>query len=324
MDLLADGAGDRAAPRCGAATSSPASRTRRRPASPTTRATTRRRSTSARAVRTTRRRSSSGAPRRGRAASYRGLGLSTYVEICGLAPSAVTHAIGIDAGRLGDRRSVRLHPTGTATVITGTSPHGQGHATSWSQIVESELGIPFDDVEVIHGDTAYAPYGLGTYGSRARWRSAAPPLYQSCGQGAREGPADRRAHARGVARRPRVRRRHAGRSRARPTRASSIQELAVPRLAGASTCPRAWSRTSTRRRSSTRRTSRSRSAPTSPRSRSTARPGKVDDRALHRRRRLRQRRQPDDRRRPGARRHRPVDRPRRCTRRPSTTTTGRC
>jgi aerobic carbon-monoxide dehydrogenase large subunit len=62
---------------------------------------------------------------------------------------------------------VRLHPTGKCTVITGTSPHGQGHATSWSQIVESELGIPFDDVEVIHGDTAFAPYGLGTYGSRS-------------------------------------------------------------------------------------------------------------------------------------------------------------
>jgi carbon-monoxide dehydrogenase large subunit len=60
-----------------------------------------------------------------------------------------------------------MHPTGKVTVITGTSPHGQGHATSWSQIVETELGVPFDDVEVIHGDTAFAPYGLGTYGSRS-------------------------------------------------------------------------------------------------------------------------------------------------------------
>jgi carbon-monoxide dehydrogenase large subunit len=62
---------------------------------------------------------------------------------------------------------VRVHPTGTVTVVTGTSPHGQGHATTWSQIVESELGVPFEDVEVIHGDTAFAPYGLGTYGSRS-------------------------------------------------------------------------------------------------------------------------------------------------------------
>ena len=63
--------------------------------------------------------------------------------------------------------TVRMHPTGKVTVITGTSPHGQGHATTWSQIIATELGVPFDDVEVIHGDTAFAPYGLGTYGSRS-------------------------------------------------------------------------------------------------------------------------------------------------------------
>ena len=97
---------------------------------------------------------------------YRGIGLSTYVEVCGLAPSAVTAAIGIGAPGW-EHSTVRLHPTGKATVITGTSPHGQGHATSWSQITQTELGIPFDDVEVIHGDTAFQPYGLGTYGSRS-------------------------------------------------------------------------------------------------------------------------------------------------------------
>jgi aerobic carbon-monoxide dehydrogenase large subunit len=109
---------------------------------------------------------------RGRQAQARGegrlfgIGLSTYVEICGLGPSAVTKAIGLAAPGW-ESSTVRLHPTGKVTVITGTSPHGQGHATSWSQIVESELGVPFDDVEVIHGDTAFAPYGLGTYGSRS-------------------------------------------------------------------------------------------------------------------------------------------------------------
>lgn len=97
---------------------------------------------------------------------YRGIGLSTYVEVCGLAPSAVTAALGIGAPGW-EHSTVRLHPTGKATVITGTSPHGQGHATSWSQITQTELGIPFDDVEVIHGDTAFQPYGLGTYGSRS-------------------------------------------------------------------------------------------------------------------------------------------------------------
>jgi len=95
-----------------------------------------------------------------------GIGLATYVEVCGLAPSAVTKAIGVGAPGW-ESSTIRLHPTGAATVITGTSPHGQGHATSWSQIVESELGIPFESVEVIHGDTAFAPYGLGTYGSRS-------------------------------------------------------------------------------------------------------------------------------------------------------------
>lgn len=98
--------------------------------------------------------------------NYRGIGLSTYVEVCGLAPSAVTAALGIGAPGW-EHSTVRLHPTGKATVITGTSPHGQGHATSWSQITQTELGIPFDDVEVIHGDTAFQPYGLGTYGSRS-------------------------------------------------------------------------------------------------------------------------------------------------------------
>ncbi|HEX3329747.1 MAG TPA: xanthine dehydrogenase family protein molybdopterin-binding subunit [Gaiellales bacterium] len=96
-----------------------------------------------------------------------GRGLSTWVEVCGFVPSDVArHALGITPGGW-ESSTVRIHPTGKVTVITGTSPHGQGHATSWSQIVETELGIPFDDVEVIHGDTAFAPYGLGTYGSRS-------------------------------------------------------------------------------------------------------------------------------------------------------------
>ncbi len=109
-----------------------------------------------------------------------GRGVSTYVEICGLAPSAVTHAIGLTPGGW-ETSTVRVHPTGKVTVITGTSPHGQGHATSWSQIVESELGIPFDDVEVIHGDTAFAPYGLGTYGSRSL-AVGGTAVYRAAGQ----------------------------------------------------------------------------------------------------------------------------------------------
>jgi carbon-monoxide dehydrogenase large subunit len=96
-----------------------------------------------------------------------GRGLSTWVEVCGFVPSDVArNALGLTPGGW-ESSTVRMHPTGKVTVITGTSPHGQGHATSWSQIVETELGVPFDDVEVIHGDTAFAPYGLGTYGSRS-------------------------------------------------------------------------------------------------------------------------------------------------------------
>jgi aerobic carbon-monoxide dehydrogenase large subunit len=108
---------------------------------------------------------------------YRGIGLSSYVEVCGLAPSAVTKAIGLAAPGW-ESSTVRMHPFGKVTVITGSSPHGQGHATSWSQIVASELGVGFDDVEVIHGDTAFAPYGLGTYGSRSL-AVAGTALYRS-------------------------------------------------------------------------------------------------------------------------------------------------
>jgi carbon-monoxide dehydrogenase large subunit len=112
--------------------------------------------------------------------NYRGIGLSTWVEICGLAPSAVTKAIGIGAGGW-ESSIVRIHPTGSVTVITGSSAHGQGHATSWSQIVESELGIPFDQVEVMHGDTGQSPYGLGTYGSRSL-AVGGTALHLTCGK----------------------------------------------------------------------------------------------------------------------------------------------
>ncbi len=110
----------------------------------------------------------------------RGIGLSSWVEVCGLAPSAVTAAIGIGAPGW-EHSTVRMHPTGKVTVITGSSPHGQGHATSWSQIVQTELGVPFGDVEVIHGDTQFQPYGLGTYGSRSL-AVAGTALYHSIGK----------------------------------------------------------------------------------------------------------------------------------------------
>jgi len=95
-----------------------------------------------------------------------GIGVSTYIEMCGLAPSQVLASLRYAAGGW-DAATIRCHPTGKVTAITGTAPHGQGHVTSWSQIVADELGVPFEDVEVLHGDTAISPLGMDTYGSRS-------------------------------------------------------------------------------------------------------------------------------------------------------------
>lgn len=94
-----------------------------------------------------------------------GIGLSTYVELCGLGPSAVVTSTGF-AGGLWGASTVRLHPTGKATVYTGGHPHGQGEETTFAQIVAEELGLSVADIEVVHGDTKLTPYGQGTYGSR--------------------------------------------------------------------------------------------------------------------------------------------------------------
>ena len=96
---------------------------------------------------------------------YIGLGLSTYVEICGLGPSQVAGAIGFQGG-LWESAIVRFHPSGKVHVMIGTSPHGQGEETTFAQIIAGELGVSPDDVKVIHGDTDNTPMGWGTYGSR--------------------------------------------------------------------------------------------------------------------------------------------------------------
>jgi carbon-monoxide dehydrogenase large subunit len=98
---------------------------------------------------------------------YRGIGFSTYVEICGLAPSRVVGPSGVGIqGGFWESAVVRVHPSGAATVFTGSSPHGQGHETGFAQIVAEKLGIEPEQVEVIHGDTGTGPFGMGTYGSR--------------------------------------------------------------------------------------------------------------------------------------------------------------
>ncbi|HEX7302540.1 xanthine dehydrogenase family protein molybdopterin-binding subunit [Lentzea sp.] len=95
-----------------------------------------------------------------------GIGISTYTEMCGLAPSRVLGALRYGAGGW-ETASIRMLPTGKVEVITGTSPHGQGHETVWSQIVADKLGVPFEDVEVLHGDTATSHKGMDSYGSRS-------------------------------------------------------------------------------------------------------------------------------------------------------------
>jgi carbon-monoxide dehydrogenase large subunit len=95
-----------------------------------------------------------------------GVGLSSYVEICGLAPSAGLGGLRFGSGGW-ESGLVRVHPTGKVTVYSGSSGHGQGHVTAWSQLVADELGVDFQDVEVMEGDTATMPFGMGTYGSRS-------------------------------------------------------------------------------------------------------------------------------------------------------------
>jgi carbon-monoxide dehydrogenase large subunit len=102
------------------------------------------------------------ARKRGR---YIGIGVATYVEICGLGPSQVAGAVGFQGG-LWESAIVRFHPSGKVNVFIGASPHGQGEETTFAQIVADELGVGVNDVKVIHGDTENTPMGWGTYGSR--------------------------------------------------------------------------------------------------------------------------------------------------------------
>jgi carbon-monoxide dehydrogenase large subunit len=95
-----------------------------------------------------------------------GIGFSTYIEACSIAPSKVVGSLGAQAG-LYESAKVRVHPTGGVTVYTGSHSHGQGHETTFSQLVADELGVPMEQVEIVHGDTGAIPFGMGTYGSRS-------------------------------------------------------------------------------------------------------------------------------------------------------------
>jgi carbon-monoxide dehydrogenase large subunit len=95
-----------------------------------------------------------------------GIGISVFTEMCGLAPSRVLGSLGAGAGGW-EHAAIRVLATGKVEVVTGSSGHGQGHETAWSQIAADSLGVPFEDVEVLHGDTQVSPKGLDTYGSRS-------------------------------------------------------------------------------------------------------------------------------------------------------------
>jgi len=96
----------------------------------------------------------------------RGIGFSTYLEACGIAPSAVVMSIGAGVG-LWESAEVRFNATGNVSVFTGAHSHGQGHETTFAQIVGDKLGVPIDNIDIVHGDTDKGPFGMGTYGSRS-------------------------------------------------------------------------------------------------------------------------------------------------------------
>lgn len=96
----------------------------------------------------------------------RGLGYSTYIEACGIAPSQAVGSLGAGVG-LWESAEVRVNPTGNVEVLTGSHAHGQGHETTFAQLVSERLGIPFDSVSIVHGDTDKVQFGMGTYGSRS-------------------------------------------------------------------------------------------------------------------------------------------------------------
>ncbi len=96
----------------------------------------------------------------------RGIGFSAYIEACGIAPSAVVGSLGAGVG-LWESAQVRFNATGTVSIFTGSHSHGQGHETTFSQLVADTLGVPIENVEIVHGDTGSIPMGMGTYGSRS-------------------------------------------------------------------------------------------------------------------------------------------------------------
>ena len=197
-----------------------------------------------------------------------GIGISTFTEMCGLAPSRVLGSLAYGAGGW-EHASIRMLPTGKVEVVTGSSAHGQGHETAWSQIVADQLGVPFEDIRVLHGDTQISPKGMDTYGSRSL-AVGGMALVSACDKvvdkakviaaGMLEASADDLEWT-------------PGRFSVRgdPDKGVTIGEIALATFA-AHNRPTASSRASTPRPPTTRTTSPSRTAPTCARPRSTPRP----------------------------------------------------
>ena len=199
-----------------------------------------------------------------RRGKLRGIGISCYIEACGIAPSAVVGSLGAGVG-LWESAKVRFTHTGKVQVMTGTHSHGQGHETTLAQVVAEKLGVPYEDIDVIHGDTDKTPVGMGTYGSRSL-AVGGEAVVNACNKIVEKGKKIA-AHLMEAAEADIqfkdgqfTRRRHRQVGRHRPGR--------VHRLRAAQLSRRAWSRASRSRRSSIRRTSPIRRAPISASSRS--------------------------------------------------------
>ena len=253
-----------------------------------------------------------------------GIGLSSYIEMSGLAPSNILGALRYAAGGW-EAAQVRCQPSGKVTLYIGTSPHGQGHDTTWSQIAADELGVHPDDIEVLHGDTSITPLGHGHLRLALdldRRRGAARRAAEDQGQGANAGG----ARARGVGGRPRVR----GRGVPRAGRARQGPDDPRPRRLGVDGARPARRVRARPHRDRHLGPEELHVAVRDPRVRRRGRHRNRRDRAapVRGRRRLRGRDQPDDRRRAGARWRRVRDRrgPVRggaCTTKPATWSRGR-
>ena len=196
-----------------------------------------------------------------------GIGVSTFTEMCGLAPSRV---LGCSPTGGWEHAAIRVLPTGKVEVVTGSSAHGQGHETAWSQIVADRLGVPFEDVEVLHGDTQISPRGMDTYGSRSLAVGGIAVVKAAEKVIAKARPIA--AHMMECAENDLEY--TEGRLRVKGTeKAVGIADVA-PRCSPRTTCPTVSNRASIRRPPTTRTTSRSRTARICARRRSTPKPGR--------------------------------------------------